>query len=191
MEDLLAKQEFGGAPVEVKTFQSLSKEAIRAVVWQQDCSVVMFPPFFSFPDISKPSRADLDGFVRAGGELKGTVVFVGGALEVEVINKVFGWDIESRYAGGPYYKNERNAREDTSFGELPAMVPEAGQVIGMWMPSMPPSARSLYDSFGVSVACCLRRDLGRVCFLAQDFLHLLKEEAEPWEQLLEAMINFE
>lgn len=55
---------------QVKTFQSLSKEAIRAVVWGPDCSVIMFPPFFSFPDFPPSAEADLKGYVRAGGELK-------------------------------------------------------------------------------------------------------------------------
>ncbi|KAJ1490884.1 hypothetical protein T484DRAFT_1934491, partial [Baffinella frigidus] len=149
MEDILANQQLGGGPVEVKTFQSLSKEAIRAVVWGPDCSVIMFPPFFSFPDFPPSAEADLKGYVRAGGELKGNVMFVGGGLEVEVINKMFGWSIKSKYAGGPYYKNERNAREDNSFGMLPNMVPEVGNVYGMWLESLPPNSHSFYDSFGV------------------------------------------
>jgi hypothetical protein len=34
---------------------------------------------------------------------------------------------------------------------------------------MPPETSSYYDSFGDSVASCVRWDLGRVCYLAQDF----------------------
>jgi hypothetical protein len=36
---------------------------------------------------------------------------------------------------------------------------------------MPPEARSYYDSFGDSVAMCVRYDLGRVCYLAQVYTH--------------------
>ena len=32
-----------GDAVEVKTFRSISKEAMRAVLWAPDCGVVMFP----------------------------------------------------------------------------------------------------------------------------------------------------
>ena len=48
-------------------------------------------------------------------------MFVGGGLEVAVINKIFGWKIESKYVGGPYYKNERNAVEGNSFGTPPLL----------------------------------------------------------------------
>lgn len=36
-----------------------------------------------------------------------------------------------------------------------------------------------------------RYDLGRVCFLAQDFMNLIQDEIGPWATLLEAMINYE
>jgi hypothetical protein len=41
---------------------------------------------------------------------------------------------------------------------------------------MPPETNSFYDSFGSSVAMCVRYDLGKVCYLAQDFKPL---EAMP------------
>lgn len=118
-------------------------------------------------------------------------MFVGGGLEIGVINKLFDFDIHPEYVAGPYYKNERYVTPDSSFKGLPSLVPEVGNVYGMALPSLPPNSRSFYDSFGVSVAACVRYDLGRVCFLAQDFLDVLKDEVGPWAQLVEAMLNYE
>mmetsp|Transcript_27783 Transcript_27783/g.65979 ORF Transcript_27783/g.65979 Transcript_27783/m.65979 type:complete len:192 (-) Transcript_27783:101-676(-) len=191
MEDILAQQKLRGDDVEVKTFQSLDKEAIRAVTWAPDCGVLMFPPFYSFPDIHAMARKDIRNFVRTGTQDKGTVMFVGGDLEVGVINYLFDFEIHPKYVAGPYYKNQRYVHGDSPFEALPDMVPEVGNVYGMWMPSLPPNSRSFYDSFGVSVACCIRYDLGRICFLAQDFLDVLKDEEAPWSELVEAMINYE
>ena len=53
---------------------------------------------------------------------------------------------------------------------------------GMVLSTLPPNSRSFYDSFGVSVASCVRYDLGRVCFLAQDFLDVLKDEVSAEER---------
>ena len=64
--------------------------------------------------------------------------------------------INPEYVKGPYYKNSRYARGGTPFANLPDMVPEVGNVFGMWMASMPPNSRSFYDSFGSSVASCIR-----------------------------------
>ena len=129
--------------------------------------------------------------MSGGGRLRGTVLFVGGGLEISVINALFKFQIQARYAAGPYYKNRRYATPGTPFASLPALVPEAGNVYGMWMPSLPPNSRSFFDSFGSSVAGCVRVDLGRVCFLAQDFLNVLHDEVGPWARLVEALINYE
>mmetsp|Transcript_6640 Transcript_6640/g.14465 ORF Transcript_6640/g.14465 Transcript_6640/m.14465 type:complete len:100 (-) Transcript_6640:68-367(-) len=99
--------------------------------------------------------------------------------------------MQARYSAGPYYRNARYAVPGTPFASLPRLVPEVGNVYGVWMPSLPPGARSFYDSFGSSVACCIRYDLGRVCFLAQDFLDVLKDEMGPWARLVEAMLDYE
>lgn len=180
-----------GSPVSVETFESIGQEAMRAVLWAKDCGVVMFPPFYSFPDFSASAKRDLRNFARSGTSLSGTIIFVGGDLEVKIINDIFGFQINPEYVKGPYYKNTRYARGGTPFANLPDMVPEVGNVFGMWMASMPPNSRSFYDSFGSSVASCIRYDLGRVCFLAQDFLDLIQDEIGPWATLLEAMINYE
>ena len=129
--------------------------------------------------------------MRKGGNETGTVIFVGGGLEVKLINDIFGFQINPQYVKGPYYKDERYATPGTAFGPLPSMIPEVGNVFGMSMASMPPNSRSFYDSFGVSVAACVRVDLGKVCFLAQDFMDVVSDEVGPWATLLEAMINYE
>uniref|UniRef100_A0A7S1HHM0 Uncharacterized protein n=1 Tax=Hemiselmis andersenii TaxID=464988 RepID=A0A7S1HHM0_HEMAN len=191
MEDILSKQELYGAPVQVETFEGLDDQALRAVAWAKDAGVVMFPPFYSYPGIGTQAARDLRNFARHGFERSGTVVFVGGGLEIKVMNDVFGFEIHPTYVKGPYYKDERYAREDSTFGELPDMIPEVGNVFGAKMSTLPPNSRSFYDSFGVSVACCVRVGLGRACFLAQDFMDVVRDEIGPWATLLEALINYQ
>ena len=79
------------------------------------------------------------------------------------------------YKPGPYYKNERAVLQ-TALAPLPGRVNELGntEALGILKSSMPPEARSYYDSFGDSVAMCVRYDLGRVCYLAQDFNPLMR-----------------
>jgi len=190
MEDILSKQLLHGDAVQIKTFRSISKEAMRAVLWSQDCGVVMFPPFYSVPDFKPEAKRDIRNYVRGGDAFKGTVMFVGGGLEIGVINRLFDFSIHPEYVAGPYYKNERYVTDDSSFKGLPDLVPEVGNVYGMALSTLPPNSRSFYDSFGVSVAACVRYDLGRVCFLAQDFLDVLKDEVGPWAELVQAMINY-
>ena len=191
IEDILSKQELHGEPVQVKTFRSIAKEAMRAVAWAPDCGLVLFPPFYSYPDFSPEAARDLRNFVRGGSNVSGTVLFVGGGLEISVMNKLFDFNVHSEYVAGPYYKNERYVKPDSSFATLPDLIPEVGNVYGMVVSTLPPNSRSFYDSFGVSVAACVRYDLGRVCFLAQDFLDVLKDEVAPWSQLLQALLNYE
>lgn len=64
----------------------------------------------------------------------------------------------------------------TALANLPSRVNELGNTesLGVLKSSMPPEARSYYDSFGDSVAMCVRYDLGRVCYLAQDFKPLMQ-----------------
>ena len=54
-------------------------------------------------------------------------MFVGGGLEIGVINKLFDFDIHPEYVAGPYYKNERYVAADSSFHGLPNLVPEVPQ----------------------------------------------------------------
>jgi len=37
---------------------------MRAVLWSRDCAVVMFPPFYSFPDFKPEAKRDLRNYVR-------------------------------------------------------------------------------------------------------------------------------
>ena len=97
IEDILSKQELHGEPVQVKTFRSIAKEAMRAVVWAPDCGLVLFPPFYSYPDFSPEAARDLRNFVRGGSNVSGTVLFVGGGLEISVMNKLFDFNVHSEY----------------------------------------------------------------------------------------------
>jgi hypothetical protein len=93
MEDILSKQEMHGSPVGVETFESIGQEAMRAVLWSKDCGIVMFPPFYSFPDFSASAKRDLRNFARSGTSVSGTIIFVGGDLEVKIINDIFGFQV--------------------------------------------------------------------------------------------------
>ena len=91
------------------------------------------------------------------------------------LTNTIDYQLQQDFKPGPYYKNERGVLQ-TALAPLPARVNELGQTeaLGVLMSSMPPEARSYYDSFGDSVAMCVRYDLGRVCYLAQDFKPLMR-----------------
>lgn len=78
---------------QVETFERLGAEALRQVLWAKDCGVVMFPPFYDFPDFGAAASKDVRNFVRKGFKTSGTVIFVGGSLEVKIINDIFGFEI--------------------------------------------------------------------------------------------------
>ena len=58
-------------------------------------------PFYSFPDFKPEAKRDLRNYVRGGTRYKGTAMFVGGGLEIGVINKLFDFDIHPEYVAGP------------------------------------------------------------------------------------------
>ena len=45
--------------------------------------------------------------------------------------------------------NNNNNNDDDDDDDDDYIRPQVGNVYGMWMPSLPPNARSFYDSFGV------------------------------------------
>lgn len=57
-------------------------------------------PFYSFPDFKPEASRDLRNYVRGGSDYKGTAMFVGGGLEIGVINKLFDFDIHPEYVAG-------------------------------------------------------------------------------------------
>ena len=73
---------------------------MRAVLWAHDCGLVMFPPFYSVPDFKPEAKRDIRNYVRGGNDIKGTVMFVGGGLEIGVINRLFDFSIHPEYVAG-------------------------------------------------------------------------------------------
>ena len=149
---------------------SASDSDIRSAVWDDDCKAIIFPALKDIPDFGANAAKDLKAFVARGMSQSGTVLFLGSPVEVHLINELFGFEIQQDYKEGPYYKNGRYSKR-SAWAKLPPRVREMGQTesLGFLMSSLPPETRSYYDSFGDSVAGCARYDLGRVCYLAQDF----------------------
>ncbi|EKX32884.1 hypothetical protein GUITHDRAFT_148301 [Guillardia theta CCMP2712] len=161
----------GGFGVEdVKYIEGASDADIRMATWDKDCKAIIFPPLHDIPDFGPNAVKDLRAFASHGMHHSGTILFMGSSVEVHIINDVFGYELEQDFKPGPYYKNERGVL-GTALQDLPDRVNELGNTesLGVLKSSMPPESRSYYDSFGDSVAFCVRYDLGRVCYLAQDF----------------------
>mmetsp|Transcript_59281 Transcript_59281/g.157795 ORF Transcript_59281/g.157795 Transcript_59281/m.157795 type:complete len:476 (+) Transcript_59281:47-1474(+) len=162
---------------------SASDADVRSALWDEDCKAVIFPPLKDIPDFGPNAAKDFKAFVSQGFHNGGTVMLLGSPVEVHLINELFGFELQQDYKEGPYYKNGRYT--PTSVWEaLPSRLREQGQTeaLGLLESTLPPESKSYYDSFGDSVAACTRYDLGRVCYLAQDFSAL----AELPELLVEA-----
>jgi len=160
---------------DIKYIESSSDADIRKALWDEDCRAVIFPPLKDMPDFGPTAVKDMRAFVSHGMHHSGTMLFMGSSVEVHIINNIFGYQLEQDFKPGPYYKNERGVLQ-TALQMLPSRVNELGNTdsLGVLTSSMPPEARSYYDSFGDSVAMCVRYDLGRVCYLAQDFKPLMQ-----------------
>ena len=123
----------------------------------QDCRAVIFPPLKDIPDFGPNAVKDMRAFVSHGMHHSGTMLFMGSSVEVHLIKDIFGYQLEQDFKPGPYYKNERGVLQ-TALAPLPSRVNELGNTesLGVLKSSMPPEARSYYDSFGDSVAMCVR-----------------------------------
>jgi hypothetical protein len=160
---------------DIKYIESSSDADMRKALWDEDCRAVIFPPLKDIPDFGPNAVKDMRAYVSHGMHHSGTMLFMGSSVEVHLINDIFGYQLEQDFKPGPYYKNERGVLQ-TALANLPSRVNELGNTesLGVLKSSMPPEARSYYDSFGDSVAMCVRYDLGRVCYLAQDFKPLMQ-----------------
>ena len=160
---------------DIKYIESSSDADMRKALWDEDCRAVVFPPLKDIPDFGPNAVKDMRAYVSHGMHHSGTMLFMGSSVEVHLINNIFGYQLEQDFKPGPYYKNERGVLQ-TALQVLPSRVNELGNTesLGVLKSSMPPEARSYYDSFGDSVAMCVRYDLGRVCYLAQDFKPLMQ-----------------
>lgn len=86
------------------------------------------------------------------------------------MNEVFGWQIRPvSYQDGPFYRSKRNAH-NTVFDGMPSLL-ESGRepVYGVHMSTLPPGARSYYDSLGDCVVFAVRYDLGmHLCLIFKE-----------------------
>jgi hypothetical protein len=86
---------------------------------------------------------------------------MGGFGSVAVMNEIFGWQIRPvSYQDGPFYRSKRNAH-NTVFDGMPSLLQSGREPIyGVHMSTLPPGARSYYDSMGDCVVFAVRYDLG-------------------------------
>eukprot|EP00287_Rhodomonas_sp_CCMP768_P017530 CAMPEP_0202813348 /NCGR_PEP_ID=MMETSP1389-20130828/4723_1 /ASSEMBLY_ACC=CAM_ASM_000865 /TAXON_ID=302021 /ORGANISM="Rhodomonas sp., Strain CCMP768" /LENGTH=457 /DNA_ID=CAMNT_0049484911 /DNA_START=58 /DNA_END=1431 /DNA_ORIENTATION=+ len=202
MDELVTFILAGGFGIpDVKYIEDSSDAEMRKALWDEQCRAVVFPPMHDIPDFGPNAVKDMRHYVSKGMKNHGTMLFMGSSVEIHIINKVFGFEMQQDFKPGPYYKSERHTH-GTALELLPERVNELGNTesLGVLKASLPPDGRSFYDSFGDSVASCVRYDLGRVCYLAQDFEPLLAmpeleqelqsaddEVAEDAERRLEAL----
>jgi len=167
----------------VKTFGDLRTATLRAATWDNAAHVIVFPPFTEYPDLHMVSKTDLRGYASSGN----TIVFMGGFGSVAVMNEIFGWSIRPvSYQEGPFYRSKRNAH-NTVFDGMPSLL-ESGRepIYGVHMSTLPPGARSYYDSIGDCVVFAVRYDLGMVAYVASTMEE--RQGHGKWHQVLRAAV---
>merc|ERR1712146_146848 len=108
--------------IKIHHLSSLRDAPLRSALWQSDIPTFIFPPFeASYPEISKLGRTDLRAYVASGHNL----LFIGSYESQQVINDIFGLQLEGEYKYGPYYRNDRNTK-NTPFQYLPERLSERG-----------------------------------------------------------------
>mmetsp|Transcript_11536 Transcript_11536/g.27953 ORF Transcript_11536/g.27953 Transcript_11536/m.27953 type:complete len:279 (+) Transcript_11536:24-860(+) len=173
----------GHPETEVKTFASLRNAALRAACWDESSHVLVFPSFEDYPDLHMIAKTDIKGYASAGNN----VVFLGGFGSLDIMNEIFSWELTPvTYQEGPYYRSERNVH-NTVFETMPSFIGAGSQdVHGVHMGSLPPNARSYYDSIGDSVVWSVRYDLGMVTYVGSS-LQGSSGNAE-WHRMLQAAV---
>jgi len=163
LKSILRKGHYGTT---VMTFNSLKVAPLRAVAWDQSTHVMIFPPFTEYPDIHDIAKKDMRNYVSTGNN----IVFLGGFASIGLINEIFGFRLKAEtYQTGPFYQNERYAR-GTVFEYLPSRLGEDGLIYGCSLQSLPPGAKSFYDTLGDSVAWSVRYDFGMITYIANNYM---------------------
>mmetsp|Transcript_8220 Transcript_8220/g.13024 ORF Transcript_8220/g.13024 Transcript_8220/m.13024 type:complete len:274 (+) Transcript_8220:2-823(+) len=181
--DLKAVLRKGHYETQVMTFDSLRTAPLRAVCWDQHTHVIIFPPFAEYPDIHPIAKTDLKGYVSTGNNL----VFLGGFATIGLLNEVFGFRLQAEvYQEGPFYRSPRYA-PGTIFEGLPSRLGEAGKIYGVKLSSMPPGARSYYDTLGDSVVWSIRYDFGMITYIGSEELEPF--HMGPWHKVLRAAVS--
>lgn len=88
---------------------------------------IVFPPLDHFPGFSDLAAKDLRGYVSAGNN----VVFVGSYEYLSIMNDVFGFQLMSGYADGPYYRNDRTVRGTPFQWSMARLEQPDGSVYGV------------------------------------------------------------
>jgi len=166
-------------------FTSIAPAPLRSILWEPDNHVVMFPSLSEYPGFSDTAKVDMRAFVGRGN----CMVFLGDYKLVDIMNSVFNFQMEGSYAPAPYYKNDRLTR-GTPFNDLPARLQDVpGQsVVGVSLKSLPLSARSMFDSMGVSVAFYIPYDEGVVVYIGGTYNDWFETNSE-WGRALHAAVR--
>ncbi len=82
--------------------------------------------------IGELAEKDLRGYVSAGNNL----VFVGSYEWLSVMNDVFGFALQSSYADGPYYRNDRNVKGTPFQWSISMLEQPDGSVYGVKVDSV-------------------------------------------------------
>jgi len=165
------------------TFNSLEVAPLRSVCWDKSAHVILFPPFSQYPDLHAIARTDLKQYVSTGNSL----VFLGGFATIGLMNDIFGFRLSAEvYQAGPYYQNPRYA-PNTVFEYMPSRLGEVGSIYGVKVASLPPDAKSYYDTLGDSVVWSVRYNFGMITYVGNDMAEAF--EMEGWRKIMRAALS--
>lgn len=144
--------------LQIHRLPSFKDNVFRAALFSEDIRCMVFPPLVHFPGIGELASKDLRGYVSAGNNL----VFVGSYEWLSVMNDVFGFQLQSSYADGPYYRNDRTVK-GTPFQWSRSMLSEPdAAVYGVKTDSVPMDGNCMFDTMGTCVVFYVKYNLGTV-----------------------------
>lgn len=176
LEQLARKHHY---KLQVHHLNSLKDNVFRAALFSEEVHCIVFPPLDHFPGFSDLAAKDLRGYVSAGNN----VVFVGSYEYLSIMNDVFGFQLMSGYADGPYYRNDRTVRGTPFQWSMARLEQPDGSVYGVKVDSIPMDGNCMFDTMRVCVAFYIKYNLGTVVYLAFDYD---TPEVGHWDQILHA-----
>jgi len=184
------------ASKQIKKLYSFHPTAVRNVLWDDDESnpihkilYFVIPSLHDYPTLPHPTKIDIREWVWKGR----TVLFLGGVINIYVMNEIFGFQLEPQYQPGPYEWNERYC-PGSPFEDVPRKVFEQGNsragMTGVLIASIPPEGKTFFDTNGASVAMCIHVGFGRACYVDQEFIRPMSDYGYGvWVDIVRAALN--
>jgi len=98
-----------GAPRSHLAHLTCRKLTPLCVAWSQSAHVIVFPPFADYPDLNNVAKTDIKGYASTGNN----VVFMGGFGTLQIMNEIFGWQLDPVTYQVRAHPGGRRVREDS------------------------------------------------------------------------------